>query len=310
LRRLLLAAGFPEASWQETVPIGGGVATTTPDAIFRPDDADLRPIAVYLDGMSAGLHGNAETLERDRMVRARLRELNWEVIQITAHELHDHTAMAKHFKNLARFLDRSDLRISVPERTDWFNLPEEETAFESSASDLQDQKNGSALVPFQTAAEADRRHFVNCLPLFKDLQIAAGLWGEEHGGFSETLESAEDWIIPPEGVRMRHGCFVARITGRSMEPKVPDGSWCLFGPPPEGSRNGKDLLVWHESIADRDGLGHFTLKRYSSEWTLTDDGLRHARITLKPLNSEFSPIELGPDEVGKLRIVAELLMVF
>ena len=90
LRKMLLAAGFPEAtSWQEQQHLGSGLGTTTPDAIYRPDDDELRPVAIYLDGLSNHLHGNPQTAERDRIIRAQLREMDWEVISVTAHELHD-----------------------------------------------------------------------------------------------------------------------------------------------------------------------------------------------------------------------------
>ena len=123
LRAMLLVAGFSEAtSWQEQIQLGSGLGTTTPDAIYRPDDADLRPVAIYLDGLSSRLHGNPQTAERDRIIRARLREKNWEVMTITAHELHDHAAMAKHFKTLAHYLDLGDLRSTVSQQRDWFEV--------------------------------------------------------------------------------------------------------------------------------------------------------------------------------------------
>jgi hypothetical protein len=125
LRALLLAAGFPEAtSWQEQIRQGTGMGTTTPDAIYRPDDAHLRPVAIYLDGLSSRLHGNPQTAERDRVIRARLREDNWEVMAVSAHELHDYAAMANHFRTLAHYLDRGDLRSSVANRRDWFESEE------------------------------------------------------------------------------------------------------------------------------------------------------------------------------------------
>ena len=123
LRAMLLVAGFSEAtSWQEQIQLGSGLGTTTPDAIYRPADADFPPVAIYLDGLSSRLHGNPQTAERDRIIRARLREKNWEVMTITAHELHDHAAMAKHFKTLAHYLDLGDLRSTVSQQRDWFEV--------------------------------------------------------------------------------------------------------------------------------------------------------------------------------------------
>jgi hypothetical protein len=98
-----------------------------------------------------------------------------------------------------------------------------------------------------------------------------------------------------------------------MEPIVPDGSWCVFGPAPEGSREGKNLLVWHESFEDPEGLGHYTLKRWHSEKTVEPDDTgqswRHVAVVLEPLNKSFKPILLNPDDAGMVRVVAELLRV-
>jgi ATP-dependent helicase YprA (DUF1998 family) len=120
LRHLLLAAGFPEASeWQQVVPLPGGLSTT-PDAVYRPDDDDLRPVAIYLDGMSAHLHGNPATAEKDRVVREALKQKGWEVLAITAHDLRDIAAMRRHFRNLAHYLELSQLRKQVAEQSDWY----------------------------------------------------------------------------------------------------------------------------------------------------------------------------------------------
>jgi ATP-dependent helicase YprA (DUF1998 family)/rubrerythrin len=303
LRRLFLAAGFPEAQWQEQLSLGVGHGTTTPDVIFRPEDSDLRPVAVYLDGMSSALHGNAQTAAKDQSIRARLRELNWEIISITAHELHDAEAMRKHFRTLARYLERDDIRSVVTSGAQWYQDSTNDNV-DTTASLPGDD------FPFGTVPENLREHFKNCVPIFRDLKIAAGNWGEEAGGFADSLASAEEWVSCPEGVKPTEHMFIAKVTGKSMEPKVPDGSWCLFGAAPAGSRKGKDLLVWHESIRDPEGMGQFTLKRYSSDWIQTADGARQARIVLQPLNCKFSAIELLPTDEGSVRIVAELVKVF
>jgi ATP-dependent helicase YprA (DUF1998 family) len=122
LRRLLLDAGFPEATWQERIPIGAGLGETTPDAILRPTDEDLQPVAIYLDGMSAGIHGNPQAQERDRHIRAQLRECGWQVITITAHELHDRPAMVRHFRHLANYLEIPQIKSRLVETEEWFSV--------------------------------------------------------------------------------------------------------------------------------------------------------------------------------------------
>ncbi|MCY1551877.1 hypothetical protein D9M68_882390 [compost metagenome] len=102
--------------------------------------------------------------------------------------------------------------------------------------------------------------------------------------------------------------FVAQVVGRSMEPLVSDGSYCLFRPVPAGSRQGRKLLIWHAGVADTETGGEYTLKVYSSEKTAGDDGeWQHERITLKPLNPEYQPLVLEPEEEGMVIAVAEFL---
>ena len=106
------------------------------------------------------------------------------------------------------------------------------------------------------------------------------------------------------------GMFVAKVQGRSMEPEIPDGAYCLFRPPRAGSRQGRRLLVWNSGIDDPMSSGHYTLKVYTSEKAVEADGAcQHTRIVLKPLNPEFEPIVLTAKEEGDVRVIAELCNV-
>jgi phage repressor protein C with HTH and peptisase S24 domain len=58
--------------------------------------------------------------------------------------------------------------------------------------------------------------------------------------------------------------FVAQIVGKSMEPAIPDGSYCLFRVPVTGTRQGKIVLVQLRDIIDLDN-GERQRKRYLSE---------------------------------------------
>lgn len=311
LRRMLLAAGFPEAtSWQEQLRLGASLGTTTPDAIYRPDDEDLRPVAIYLDGLSRHIHGNPETAERDRIIRARLREDNWEVIVITAHELHDHAAMSKHFKTLARYLDLGDIKNSVSQRRDWFES--EDKSGENKPEDSPDKGNENTF-PFTILPDLEAERFVSRIPVFDNLKIAAGAWSEENSSGPTKLEDADMWAGLPKGISAGSRSFIAKVSGKSMEPLVPDGSWCVFTSPVIGSRDEKKLLVWHTSIKDPDGWGHFTLKTYKSEKSVyTDESQKpfeHHKIVLLPRNKDYQPIEINPDHVDELRVIAELVLV-
>ena len=114
------------------------------------------------------------------------------------------------------------------------------------------------------------------------------------------------WTEVP-GVAVKPGMFVARVTGTSMEPLIPDSSWCLFRPCPAGSREGRIVLVQFTSLGAGENGGRFTVKKYHSEKTVTADGWRHDRIQLLPVNPAFEPIAIEPEEAGNLMVIAAYL---
>ncbi len=129
-----------------------------------------------------------------------------------------------------------------------------------------------------------------------DLAAAAGFWGQESSpeeiGWTEVA-----------GRKHEPGEFVARVAGRSMEPLIPDGSWCLFRRCPAGSREGRIVLVQLATDGAGEGGGRFTVKKYHSEKSVTADGWRHRRIQLVPVNPDFEPIEIPPEDAADLTIV-------
>ena len=124
LRHLLLAAGFGEGIRGEQIRLERALGTTTPDVIYRTEDHDTdEGVCIYLDGLSSHLHGNAETAEKDRVIRTWLRNSGYEVIEITANELDDEGAMVRHFRRLANYLGMRDLRNRVRDDRSWFHEP-------------------------------------------------------------------------------------------------------------------------------------------------------------------------------------------
>ena len=145
--------------------------------------------------------------------------------------------------------------------------------------------------------------FLTHLPVYA-LRAAATKFGEEFGG--EETGEPESWLRTPRGVRIAEGMFVAQVVGRSMEPLIPDGSFCIFRAPVVGSRQGKRLLIEQSSGAERAG-GRYTVKRYASRKQDTADGSwRHKAIRLEPLNPEFEAFELGE---GDFKVIAEFVQV-
>lgn len=130
LRHLLEAAGFMGGQFQqqirfkEPIVLDHQIGSTTPDVYFAGDldDEDDMGVCVYLDGMSASLHGDPATASRDHEIRTWLRNNNYNVIEITAVELDDRTAMVRHFRKLARYLSGKDLAQEISQETSWFDL--------------------------------------------------------------------------------------------------------------------------------------------------------------------------------------------
>jgi hypothetical protein len=119
LRHLMRRAGLPEFEWQKRIELGPPLGSTTPDAFFPAED--FAGLCVYLDGLSAKLHGNAETAARDRAIRDTLRSRGYEVVEISASDLDDREAMARHFGRIAREIMGKEDAKRVREEPSWFN---------------------------------------------------------------------------------------------------------------------------------------------------------------------------------------------
>jgi SOS-response transcriptional repressor LexA len=131
---------------------------------------------------------------------------------------------------------------------------------------------------------------------------AAGKWGPER----DVEQEPQDWIEAPEGLRLTDDMFVAKVTGRSMEPRIPADSWCVFrgGSALGGSRQGKLVLVMNYG---EPGENRLTIKRYRSKKRRTEEGWEHDRITLEPLNPEYEAWDL--DENARLAVIGEFVAV-
>jgi phage repressor protein C with HTH and peptisase S24 domain len=147
------------------------------------------------------------------------------------------------------------------------------------------------------------RPFVTHLPRYS-LAVAAGKFLENEE--VSQPEGDQGWEEAPSGIRPTPAMFVARIVGRSMEPRIPDGSLCLFRAGVTGSREGRLVLVEYDGGGTND---RYTVKRYHSvKKQRPDEAWHHETIRLEPLNPEFEAWELNPEE-DRFRIVAEFVEV-
>ena len=144
--------------------------------------------------------------------------------------------------------------------------------------------------------------YVTHLPVHS-LKAAAGKFGD-----GQHVEE-EGWV-QVNGRKLDKEMFVAQVVGRSMEPRIPDGSYCIFRRYQGGTRQGKIVLAQYRGPADPETGGSFTVKRYESEKIQNpDETWEHAKIGLKPLNPAYQPIELEPGSEGDVKIIAEWIGV-
>jgi hypothetical protein len=151
---------------------------------------------------------------------------------------------------------------------------------------------------FDEHVDATVRRFVTHLPLYS-LRAAATKFGE-------LMDVDEDgWIRAPENLRLTNGMFVARVVGRSMEPRIPDDSLCIFRAPVTGSRYGRLLLI--EMLRETDFSARYTVKRYMRPIQEYEEGReRETPVYLQPLNPEFESFDVTGDE---FRVIAEFVQV-
>ena len=146
--------------------------------------------------------------------------------------------------------------------------------------------------------------YVTCVPLVP-LKVAAGAFSDPQHFEDDNCE----WVEIETKHRLRPGMFVAQVVGKSMEPPIPDGSYCLFAAPVTGTRQGKTVLVQLRDTIDPETGERYTVKRYESEKVSAGDSWRHSTITLKPVNPEFEPIEVTDAQEGQVQVVAECIEV-
>ena len=147
--------------------------------------------------------------------------------------------------------------------------------------------------------------YVSILP-FYPIKIATGNFA-----VSEVVEEPEQWVDITKtnysGV-LSKDLFISQIQGHSMEPLIPDGSYCLFKYGVVGSRNNRVVLVKKDGIIDPDLQTSFTIKRYFSK-KITDQEFEwvHEEIELRPDNQEYPILKVASDDTADFFVVAEFI---
>jgi hypothetical protein len=158
--------------------------------------------------------------------------------------------------------------------------------------------------PTETEREPSPGH----LPYYS-LAIAAS-------AFKQGYEpDPEGWVnVRKLGYRKRlgSGFFVTQVVGKSMEPTIRDGAYCIFRAGVSGTRQSRVLLVQKRDFTDPDTGGGYTVKRYESKKLTTEEGWSHERIRLMPDHPDrtaFPIIEFTPEDDADLRVIAEFIQM-
>lgn len=150
------------------------------------------------------------------------------------------------------------------------------------------------------------RMFKDLLPVYT-LQAACGKFGN-----GQDVE-CEGWVEVKDR-KLDQGMFIVQAVGKSMEPDIPENSYCIFRFNPAGSRQNKIVLVQHQGTGDPETGGEYTIKKYTSEKIYEKDGTwKHFKITLSPLNPEYEPMVFegkGEDFENEFNVIGEFLEVY
>ena len=121
---------------------------------------------------------------------------------------------------------------------------------------------------------------------------------EAAAGYAKTgrVPSAIGWTLIAH--RSGERAFVSQITGRSMEPLIPDRSWSLFRRA-DIVAVGNIGLFQVRAAGDPDDAGSYVVKRLVEK--------RRHRIVLGSANREFGP--QAYDDTSDIRAVAEWIAV-
>ena len=96
-----------------------------------------------------------------------------------------------------------------------------------------------------------------------------------------------------------------------MNRVIPNGSICLFKTYTGGSRNGKIVLIENRDIQDQDFNSAFTIKTYSSEKIVSEEGWQHTQVLLRPnsLDNSYKDIVVNEENGAEMRVVGEFVQI-
>jgi SOS-response transcriptional repressor LexA len=167
------------------------------------------------------------------------------------------------------------------------------------SEDNQDDSNNQILVEPKNY----ENKLLNPIPLYNFYAAA--------GTFSEIQSEKDFTLIEGPENKTNGDYFACKIIGESMNRVIPNGSICLFKPYTGGSRNGKIVLVENIDIQDQDFNSAFTIKTYSSERLVSEEGWEHTSIILRPnsFDNSYKDIIINEENGSEMRVVGEFVSI-
>lgn len=107
----------PEAQVRVDLPESVGIPYTITDYFYNLPSG--HKVAVFLDGLSKGVHGNPDQQRKDELIRDALEDMGIEVIVIPASHLSDAKGRLLFMKKLARALGRRELTTVLEQDLSW-----------------------------------------------------------------------------------------------------------------------------------------------------------------------------------------------
>jgi SOS-response transcriptional repressor LexA len=131
------------------------------------------------------------------------------------------------------------------------------------------------------------------------------------GSFSEMQSQKDFSLIEVSEKYATSDYFACQIIGESMNKVIPNGSICLFKKYMGGSRNGNIVLVENFDYQDPDFNSAYTVKTYSSEKIIDEDGWQHTSIVLRPnsFDKSYESIIIDEESGAEMKVIGEFVKV-
>jgi len=179
-----------------------------------------------------------------------------------------------------------------------YNYLQEKVKINNSISERKEYR-----IPLQGTANNEQQ-VRELIPLY-NFYAAAGTFSEMQSEKEFTL------IEAPENIKSSNDYFACKIIGESMNRVIPNGSICLFKFYTGGTRNGKIVLVENRDIQDQDFNSAFTIKTYSSEKAITEEGWEHTSIALRPnsFDNSYKNIIINEENGSGMKVIGEFVKI-